>query len=221
MITARAGTIVATTSKLVTQCQKPTGWRGRITLWRMNAHHSKLTDWGLAHISIESHYTVLDLGCGGGRTVSKLAAAAPQGKVHGVDFSDESVAASRRTNAAAIAAGLVEIRPASVSQLPFPDGMFDLVTAVETHFWWPNLPGDTREIFRVLKPGGKLILIAEVYKGATSTVSRLAEKYAPQTGMTLLTVDEHRQLLAAAGFASIQVIEERPKGWLCAAGAKP
>jgi SAM-dependent methyltransferase len=98
--------------------------------------------------------------------------------------------------------------------------MFDLVTAVETHFWWPNLPGDTREIFRALKPGGKLLLIAEVYKGAATTVSKLAEKYASRTGMTLLTVDEHRQLLATAGFSDIQVIEERPKGWLCALGAR-
>src|SRR5256885_11876107 len=40
--------------------------------------------------------------------------------------------------------GRVEIRHGSVSDLPFPDGMFDLVTALETHFWWPNLPGDMR-----------------------------------------------------------------------------
>ncbi len=39
--------------------------------------------------------------------------------------------------------------------------MFDLVTAVETHFWWPNLPVDMREVFRVMKPGGTLVLTAE------------------------------------------------------------
>ena len=48
-----------------------------------------------------------------------------------------------------------------MSQLPFPAGTFDVVTAVETHFWWPNLPTDMREVFRVLKTGGKLIVIAE------------------------------------------------------------
>jgi SAM-dependent methyltransferase len=53
--------------------------------------------------------------------------------------------------------------------------MFDLVTAVETHCWWPNLPGDMRKIFRVLKPGGTLILIVEVYKGANTTSAKLAE----------------------------------------------
>jgi SAM-dependent methyltransferase len=40
--------------------------------------------------------------------------------------------------------------------------MFDIVTAVKTHFWWPNLPSDMREVFRVLKPGGTLIFIAEI-----------------------------------------------------------
>ena len=108
-----------------------------------------------------------------------------QGKVYGVDFSEASVAASKRTNARDIEMGRVEIRHASVSELPFPDGMFDLITAVETHFWWPDLPGDMREVFRVVKPGGTFLVIAEVYKGANTTMARLCEKCAPQTGMNL------------------------------------
>ena len=59
---------------------------------------------------------------------------------------------------------------------------------VETHFWWPNLPGDMREVFRVVKPGGTLVLIAEVDKGANTMAATLAEKYASRTGMTLLSV---------------------------------
>ena len=77
-----------------TQCKKPTGLIGRLTLWRMNKSHSDLTDWGLTHTTVESRFTVLDVGCGGGRTVGKLAAMAAQGKVHGIDYSEESVAAS-------------------------------------------------------------------------------------------------------------------------------
>ena len=190
-------------------------------MWRMNSSHSKLTDWGLQHISIESRHTILDVGCGGGRTASKLAAIAMQGKVYGIDYSDESVAATKRTNARWIDLGRVEVRHGSVSQMPFMDDMFDLVTAVETHFWWPNLPGDMREVLRALKPGGTLILIAEVYKGANTTVSRLAEKYASQTGMKLLSVEEHRELFANAGYSGAQVIEERDKGWICGIGRKP
>jgi len=187
----------------------------------MNSSHSKLTDWGLEHISIENHHTILDVGCGGGRTVGKLAAIATQGKVYGVDYSDQSVAATKRTNARWIDLGRVEIRQGSVSQLPFPDGMFDLVTAVETHFWWPNLPGDMREVFRVMKPGGTLVLIAEIYKGANTMAAKLAEKYASRTGMTLLSVNEHRELCTNTGYSDVQVIEERDKGWICGVGRKP
>lgn len=212
---------MATSSAPVSQCQKPTGWLGRFTLWRMNASHSRLTDWGLAHVPIEMHHTILDVGCGGGRTVSKLAAIATQGKVYGVDYSEESVATTKRRNARWIDIGRVEVHHGSVSQLPFPDGMFDLVTAVETHFWWPSLPTDMREIFRVLKPGGQLIIIAEVYKGANTTVAKLAEKYASQTGMTLLSVDEHRELFANAGYADVQVTAESDKAWICGIGRKP
>lgn len=208
-------------STTVNQCSKPTGWFGRFTLWRMNSSHSKLTDWGLKHISIENHHTILDVGCGGGRTVSKLAAIATQGKVYGVDYSNESVAATKRTNAPWIGLGRVEIRQGSVSQLPFPDGMFDLVTAVETHFWWPDLPGDMREVFRVTKPGGALVLIAEIYKGANTMAAKLAEKFASRTGMTLLSVNEHRELCTNAGYSDVQVVEERDKGWICGAGRKP
>lgn len=186
----------------------------------MNSGHSKLTDWGLKHVSIENHFTILDVGCGGGRTVSKLAGMATQGKVYGVDYSEESVAAAKRTNSQWIELGRVEIRHGSVSQLPFPEGMFDLVTAVETHFWWPDLPGDMREVFRVVKAGGTLVLIAEVYKGANTTVSKLAEKYASRTGMTLLSVEEHHELLTDTGFSNVQVIEERGKGWICGIGRK-
>jgi ubiquinone/menaquinone biosynthesis C-methylase UbiE len=205
----------------VNQCSKPTGWLGRISLWRMNASHSKLTDWGLSHLSIEKERSILDVGCGGGRTVSKLAAIATLGKVYGIDYSDESVAATKRTNAQWIDRGRVEVRHGSVSQLPFPDNIFDLVTAVETHFWWPNLPGDMREIFRVLKPGGTLILIAEVYKGANTTTARLAEKYASRAGMTLLSVDEHRDIFTNAGYSGVEVIEKHDKGWICGIGRKP
>lgn len=187
----------------------------------MNASHSKLTVWGLGQVSIASHSTILDIGCGGGRTVGKLAAIATLGKVYGVDYSEESVAATKRTNARWIDLGRVEVLHGSVSELPFPDNQFDLITAVETHFWWPDLRNDMREVFRVTKPGGTLILIAEVYKGAPTRVSKLAEKYASRVGMTLLSADEHRELLTSAGYADVHVIEERAKGWICALGKKP
>jgi ubiquinone/menaquinone biosynthesis C-methylase UbiE len=186
----------------------------------MNSRHSKVTDWGLSHASIGKHDIILDVGCGGGRTVSKLAEIATQGKVYGIDHSTESVAMAMRTNKQWIDMARVEIREGSVSRLPFSDDTFDVITAVETHFWWPALPTDLREVLRVLKPGGRLIVIAEVYRGAKAYTSKAAEKYSEKTGMALLSVDEHRELLTDAGYSEVQIIAEPTKGWICCIGSK-
>jgi ubiquinone/menaquinone biosynthesis C-methylase UbiE len=186
----------------------------------MNSRHSKVTDWGLSHVSIRMQDTILDVGCGGGRTVSKLSAVATGGKVYGLDYSKESVAMASKINRRWIDMARVEIREGTVSQLPFSEDVFDLVTAVETHFWWPDLPAGMREVSRVLKPGGTLIIIAEIYKGAQTATAKLAEKYLPLSGMALLSVEEHRELFANAGFTDVQAIEEPGKGWICCIGKK-
>jgi ubiquinone/menaquinone biosynthesis C-methylase UbiE len=208
-------------SSRINQCQNPTGWLGRLVLRNMNSRHSKVTDWGLSHALIGKQDIILDVGCGGGRTVSKLAAIATQGKVYGIDHSTESVAVAMRTNKQWIEIARVEIREASVSRLPFSDGAFDLITAVETHFWWPALPTDLREVLRALKPGGRLIIIAEVYKGAATLTSKAAERYSEKTGMALLSVEEHRKLFTDSDYSAVQVITEPSKGWICCIGNRP
>ncbi len=204
----------------VTQCQKPHGWLGRLILRNMNSRHSRVTDWGLSHVSVGKRDSILDVGCGGGKTISKLAARASEGMVYGVDFSKESVIVASKVNRRSIRAGRVEILEAPVSELPFSNDFFDLVTAIETHFWWPDLPVDMREVLRVLKPGGTLIVIAEIYKGAKTKTAQLAEKYLPNSGMKFLSEDEHRELLANAGCSDVQVFVEPAKGWICATAKK-
>jgi ubiquinone/menaquinone biosynthesis C-methylase UbiE len=205
-------------SKVLNQCRKPTGRFGRLLLRDFNRHHSKLTDWGLTHVSIGKNYTILDVGCGGGLTVHKLAAIATEGKVYGIDYSEESVAVSRRTNQQWIEMGRVEIRHASVSQLPFTDAMFDLVTAVETTIFWPDLPADMREVLRVLKPGGKFIFIIEAFKDGA--LDKRFQKLADLMQISYPTVQEHRELLFKAGYADAQMFEQNDKGWMCGVGTK-
>ena len=210
------------TTAFLNQFRKPAGWLGRFNLRAMNRRHSKLTDWGLSHVSIARDATILDIGCGGGRTVQKLAALASQGKVYGVDFSEASVAVSQRLNRQAIDQRRVEIRQSSVSRLPFAGRMFDLITAVETHFYWPDLPADMREVLRVLKPGGTLVLIAEAYKGGkhARTMQVFADAMRPM-GYSHLDVAEHRELFLQTGYADVQLFEDYDKGWLCGVGRRP
>jgi SAM-dependent methyltransferase len=204
---------------LVRQCRKP-GWLpGRLFLRTMNLSHRGLTKWGLSHASILPTDTILDVGCGGGRTIDTMANAAVQGRVFGVDYSATSVDVARRVNAAAIEAARVGVQQASVSALPFPAATFDLVTAVETHYYWPNLEEDLREIRRVLKAGGRVVLIAEAYRGR-----RADWLYRPAMrllGAEYLTVDEHRAALEQAGYVNVEVHTENSNGWLCAAGSSP
>jgi SAM-dependent methyltransferase len=201
------------------QVRKPDRWFGRLFAWSMNRSHSGLTGWGLAHVTIGSGFTILDVGCGGGATVRKLAAVASQGHVTGVDYAAGSVATSRATNAPLIRAGRVEICQGSVSELPFPDQSFDLVTAVETHYYWPDLAGDLQQVFRVLKPGGMAIVIAEAYRGSTTSVV-MAPAMA-LIGGRLMTAEQHREWFAGAGFTDVQVFEEPGHGWLSVTGRKP
>ena len=107
-----------------------------------------------------------------------------------------------------------------VRQLSFSDSVFDVITAVETHFWWPALPTDLREVLRVLKSGGRLIIIAEVYKGAATLTSKAVEGFPEKTGMALLSVQENRELLTNAGYSDVQAITEPSKGWICCIGSK-
>jgi SAM-dependent methyltransferase len=202
---------------LVRQCRKPAWWPGRLFLRSMNLSHAGLTNWGLTHASIQLLDTILDVGCGGGRTIDTMAKAASQGRVFGVDYSATSVGVARRVNAAAIDAGRVCVQQGSVSALPFAAATFDLVTAVETHYYWPDLLSDLREIRRVLKPDGRVVLIAEAYRGR-----RADWLYRPAMRLLraeYLTVDEHRAVLESAGYVNVEVHTEPSKGWLCAVGS--
>ena len=214
-----AALTIAAVIALLRQARKPTWWPGRLFLWLMNIRHSGVTDWGLEQTHLEKHFTILDVGCGGGRTIHKLATIASEGKIYGIDYSAASVAAARSTNARWIEAGRVEIQRGSVSHLPYADDAFDVVIAVETHYYWPDLAADMREIRRVLKRGGRLVIIAETYRG-----KRFDALYRPAMrllGATYLSVSEHRDMLVVTGFSDTVVVEERSKGWICAVGTKP
>ncbi len=129
------------------------------------------------------------------------------------DYSEASVTAARRTNARWIDIGRVEIQHGTVSQLPFANETFDLVTAVETHLFWPDPPEDMREIFRVLKRGGGLLIVSEIYKGGKHVEGfrqKILEKHIAAR-MNLLTADEHASFSPTPVFPAFRFLKSTVK----------
>ena len=204
--------------KMAKQCRRPAGRLGKFLGRGMNFGHASLRRWGLGHISIEPDGIILDVGCGGGKTVQEMARVSSNGKVYGLDYSQDMVELSRKINKKFIREGRVEIRHGSVSSLPFPDGVFDLVTAFESYYFWPNLIDDLKEVKRVLKPAGTLLLANEVYKH--EDFEKRNSKWVRWLDMQIHTPEEFKIFLTEAGYIDIEVFTLSEKNWVAAIARK-
>jgi SAM-dependent methyltransferase len=198
-------------ARMLGQCRRPKGPFGRFLARGMNLGHAGLTKWGLGFVEIAGDSDVLDIGCGGGRTVARLAGIATGGKVFGIDYSPDAVAVARKRNRAFIREGRVEILEGTVSSMGFGDRAFDLVTAIETHYFWPDLGSDLKEVHRVTKPDGQLLIVGALYRN--SRFDGRNQRIVDAGGMTYLGIDELRGLLEGAGFSECEAHEEEKKGW--------
>jgi ubiquinone/menaquinone biosynthesis C-methylase UbiE len=204
--------------KFVMQCRKPSGRFGRFIGRAMNSGHAKIRRWGLTSISINPNSYVLDIGCGGGKGVKEIASYVSKGKVYGIDYSEEMVQLSKKVNDNLIKQGIVEIMYGSVSALPFPDNMFDFVTAFESYYFWPDLVNDLIEIKRVLKPGSFLLLVHAAYKDAQ--FEKRNNKLVNLLDIKLHTPDEYKDFLSEAGY-KIEKINSLPeKNWISVVSQK-
>ena len=181
---------------------KPKGLIGSVILNAMNKGHEKLTKWTLSLVDIHVGDKVLDVGCGGGNAIHLMSQKSDM--VYGVDYSETSVKKAVKKNAAAIAEGKVDIRQASVSSLPFEDNMFDVITAFETIYFWPDLANDFKEVCRVVKSGG--VFAAAFQVGDTEEHSRAMENRVE--GMRVPNPEDVEQLLREAGFADVTIHQD-------------
>lgn len=198
--------------RLLSQSGKPRGRFGRFLVRGMNFGHSGLTRWGLTKVDIRENATVLDIGCGGGRALGRLASIASLGKVVGIDYSEDSVAVARKRNQRLIATGRVEVLHGSVSSMPFQDATFDCVSAVETYYFWPDIAADLAEVRRVMKPSGQMVIIAAMYRG--SRFDKRNMRLIRAGGMRCFSVQEFEETLQDAGFSAVTVSVEPRKGWV-------
>ena len=184
------------------QCARPEGTLGRAMLCFMNYTHVPLTNWGLKLVHVQDGWTMLDVGCGGGFTIRRLLNRSKDAQVYGIDISEESVTKARKVNADVLDKQ-VYVTQGSAENLPYNDELFDLVTAVETVYFWPNLPDCLQEVRRVLKPDGKFAIMVEVVD-SDSKWTNIVE------GMTAYTPEQLKTLLDDAGFIKTEIHRKKP-----------
>ena len=198
--------------------RKPQGEAGFEMLSSMNEHHSDVTDWALGFLELNDDNSVLDIGCGGGATLSKIAGMTKSGHIMGIDYSDVSVRMSKDTNAEMISTGRMEIIEASVESLPLDDNSFDRIITVESFYFWPDPEANLCEVRRVLRTGGQFLLVADIYDTPDLSAEERAniERYELQNP----TPEEFQRLFQAAGFREIAIHTQPGTHWICVEGRR-
>ncbi len=209
------------TKIFIKQVRKPEGFFGKLIVKGMNrGSHAKLANWGINHIEISNNDIILDIGCGGGGNIKNLAKIATKGKVFGIDYSKTSIKIAKKVNRDLIEKGNIVIKHASVSKLPFEDDTFDLVTAFEAYYFWSDLINDLKEIYRVIKPNGMLILVNEAYKCQNEYLRKRNEKWAKLVNFKIYSPEEFKSFIKIAGYSEIEIYEEEDKSWITIKGKK-
>jgi arsenite methyltransferase len=171
----------------------------------MNLANSSVNKQAVQLLDLSSEHRVLEVGFGGGvglaelsRRVAFVAGVAPSGPV---------VRAACKRFREEIAIGRMQIREAAVDAIPFEEGSFDRALSVNTIYFWPDPEAGLREIRRLLKPDGRLVLATETRR----VPSRITKH-----GFTPYSEEEQRGLLQSSGFSDIRF--ERRNAFLFALG---
>ena len=194
--------------------RRPTGLGGKLMASMMNVGHRALADWGFRFLTIPENAAVLDCGCGGGANIERLLKKCPYGIVKGIDYSAVSVEKSQKLNRKAVRMGRCTVLQGSVMDMIFAGDWFDVATAFETVYFWPDLPQSFREVYRVLKPGGTFLICNECSDPEKdSKWTKLVD------GMTIYTDVQLKAALEQASFQDVE-IHKNGRGWLCVTAVK-
>ncbi|MCD8350583.1 MAG: class I SAM-dependent methyltransferase [Planctomycetaceae bacterium] len=186
--------------ELLPNYRKPVGEAGREVIAKMYVGHAPMTRLLVDVLQPKKDDVALDVGCGGGLAVSLLAEKAE--KVYGVDYSDISVEKAREYNRDAVHEGRVIIQQADVLGIPFPDGTFSLVTAIETVYFWDRVEECYRKIFQLLKPGGRFAILCDAWRDGDGIVNEPDRMDVLR--LHLYSPDQYAASLTGAGFAKVE-----------------
>jgi SAM-dependent methyltransferase len=163
----------------------------------MEREHRPIVEPTLELMQLATTDNVLDAGCGAGWLVRMISPHVPEGRVVGMDISDEMIHHARRASLALENAVFVL---GAVDGIPWESNFFNKVISVESSYYWPDPAGGLREIFRVLREGGSAWILINYYRD-NPYCHQWGEKLAVATH--LLSADEWAQLFRDAGFVDV------------------
>ena len=200
---------------------KPQGSDGESMLTRMNKSHNPVTTWALDLVQSMTHLdqpAILDLGCGGGATIKQHAERNPDASLYGIDYSETSVKMTEEYNQEEVDSGKLQVTLGSVEKMPYKDNSFDLITTVESFYFWPNPLENLKEVRRVLKEGGTFHLIADIY--GKDDLPEKSKGYIEEYNLTNPTIREFADLFDQAGFSETTISLKKGTDWICVTGKK-
>ena len=154
----------------------------------------------------------LEIGFGGGALLEAMLART-RGRVTGVDISEVAVERARRRLGAN---EWLRLAQASVENLPVADASIDAACSVNNIYFWPDPAAGFRELARVIRPGGRLVIAFE-------PPAELAKWPGHRFGFRLFAEDNLRRLMDDAGFTMTSRLEGRgrkPDFFLCLTGER-
>ena len=163
----------------------------------MERGHRPVGEQAIRLLEIPTDGRVLDVGCGNGWATRLMAEQAPDGRVVGIDISDEMVDLARESSSAL---SNVEFREASAEKLSFAEGEFTHAFSMESLYYYSDILGALKEILRVLKSGGKFACVVDLYQENRPSHQWIEQLKVP---VQLLSIAEYRSLFEAAGFVNL------------------
>jgi ubiquinone/menaquinone biosynthesis C-methylase UbiE len=180
------------------QSRRPTGFLGRLIGYIMSAETAAVNAEALTLLDLQPSDGVLEVGSGHGRTLERAASALGSGSIAGVDVSEEMVRMATHRCRRLIGEGKVSVSVGSSDNLPFEAQHFDKALAVHTLYFWSDPGAHLREIRRVLRDDGRLVL---VFRSRDDERTRNF----PSTVYRFYTADEVAALLKSSGFPRVDL----------------
>jgi SAM-dependent methyltransferase len=190
---------VAKPELIARQSSRPSGWLGEIVARVMAFETQPANRIALEQLAVCPGEVVLEIGCGHGRTLARLART-PRAHLAGIDPSEVMVRLARKRMRRWIDAGRADVSLASSAKIPHADERFDAAFAVHVVYFWNEPLADLLEIRRVLRPGGRLLLGYRP-RDAKTLAALPASVYA------LRSVEGIEGLLAESAFVDIRTTE--------------